>query len=490
MLRILRILAACCIVTGSCLKLSAAQPTAGNNAPAALAQLLGNNPLIHEVARQDPDGLLNLLSKLQFVMTNHGAPARAGSPPTEAEAAQIVANPAFSQAYKNDAAGTLVLLREANEALQNSRQGADLDQPRRLALVVGDGGDETWGRLANTTRDAELVARTLKSLGFELVTGGALIDPDQTTLRRAIKDFGHSIGSRTVALFYFAGHGIQFGGHNYLVPLGADLPQSEEDYDRNLVAVDATVLRQMQEAAGRLNIVVLDACRDHPPPRTPLTVASRGASQKGLAVVATPPGMKGTVIIYSTAPNDVARDRANDNDVNSPFAKAFADTIVKPGMEMRDAFEEVFEGVGQATNGAQQPWIEYSAVGKFSFAEPAVLRQEPPRSVLPATLTPGQPDLAPPREKLPQTTAPGETASPANPSAPTSAPSPVAPGTHNPRRTPQEARPPAQLERSAQAAPAIHPPVMRAPPQPLPAPSAPASPSSRCKTYGSMSFCE
>ena len=181
-------------------------------------------------------------------------------PQGTAESAQIAANPAFSQAYRNDAAGTLVLLREVNEALRKSRQGGELDQPRRLALVVGDSGDETWGKLGNTTHDAELIAQTLKSLGFELATGGPLIDPDQAHLQRAIRDFGHSIGSRTVALFYFAGHGIQYGGHNYLVPIGAVLPESDADYDRDLVAVDSTVLRQMQEAAGRLNIVVLDAC--------------------------------------------------------------------------------------------------------------------------------------------------------------------------------------------------------------------------------------
>ena len=352
------------LALGDAVSAAPAQPANDN----PLTLLAEKNPLINDVARQDPDGLLNLLSKLQFLMTNRGAPARAGSPPTTAESAQIAANPAFSQAYRNDAAGTLVLLREVNEALRKSRQGGELDQPRRLALVVGDSGDETWGKLGNATHDAELIAQTLKSLGFELATGGPLIDPDQAHLQRAVRDFGHSIGSRTVALFYFAGHGIQFDGHNYLVPLGADLPRSDDDYDRNLVAVDSTVLRQMQEAAGRLNIVVLDACRDHPPPRTPLTVASRGAGQKGLAVTRTPPGMKGTVIIYSTAPNDIARDRVNDDDVNSPFAKAFAAAIVKPGMEMRDTFEEVLESVERATDGAQNPWIEYSALGKFSFS--------------------------------------------------------------------------------------------------------------------------
>ena len=80
--------------------------------------------------------------------------------------------------------------------------------------------------------------------------------------------------------------------------------------------------------------------------------------------------MKGTVIIYSTAPNDIARDRVNASDVNSPFAAAFTKAIVRPGAEMRDTFDEVSEGVRLATNGAQEPWIEYTgSVSKFSFAD-------------------------------------------------------------------------------------------------------------------------
>jgi uncharacterized caspase-like protein len=253
--------------------------------------------------------------------------------------------------------------------LRKARGGAELGQPRRLALVVGESGDDVWGRLGNADNDAKLIARILKSLKFDLVSGAELIDPDRAHLRQAIKDFGHSIGSETVGLFYFAGHGIQYKGQNYLVPRDAALPQKDDDYDSNFVEVHDSVLRQMQQAGGRLSIIVLDACRDHPP-TAQIALAARGGGQsQGLAVPNAPPGMNGTVIMFSTAPGDIARDRVNDYDTDSPFATAFAETIIKPGIEMREAFDEIQEIVKQGTKGAQQPWISYAATGKFYFSD-------------------------------------------------------------------------------------------------------------------------
>jgi hypothetical protein len=258
-----------------------------------------------------------------------------------------------------------------------------------LALVVGDSGDAVWGRLENAKNDAELIARTLKTLGFDLITGGAVIDPDRRHLQQAIVDFGHSIGSQTVALFYFAGHGIQSGGHNYLVPLGAPFPRSEDEYEKNLVEVDDPVLSKMQQAGGRLNIVVLDACRDHPPLPAFMT-ASRGGSQfaQGLTAVTPPPGMNGTVILYSTAPNNIALDRVNPGDADSPFAAAFATAVVRPGADLRDAFDEIQDAVKSATRGRQQPWISYSAVGKFSFSDRPGVQEASSRIPMPTLPTP------------------------------------------------------------------------------------------------------
>jgi Caspase domain len=400
MLRVLTILI--CLMALDIARPAMAQPVgrpAGpDNASQGMILLRKQNPLIDDVARIDPDELWNLLSKLEFLTTNHGAPARTGAPPSVDEGSQITANQAFSQAYKNDPGGTLVLLREINEAMRKARQGSELGLPRRLALVVGDSSAEAWGKLGNANHDAALIAQTLKTLGFDLVSGGALIDPDRFHLQQAIRDFGHSIGPETVALFYFAGHGVQYAGHNYLVPVDALIPQSEDDYDRTMVEVDGTVLRRMQEAGGRLNIIVLDACRDHPPLPRALTVASRGGPAPGLAMTSAPPGMNGTVIIYSTAPNDIARDRVNDNDTNSPFATAFAEAIVRPGVEMRDAFDSVQEEVMRATKNSQQPWISYAAIGKFSFSDQPLIQNASSRLL--ASPAGGLPGLAKPPPPL------------------------------------------------------------------------------------------
>ena len=366
---------------------------AQSGADAATQTLRKQNPLIDDVARNDPDGLRELLSKLEFLIANRGSPARTGSRPTPAEAAEIAANPAIGRAYQNNPDETLVLLRATNEGLRKARLGGDLGKPRRLALVVGDNGNEAWGRLGNAPNDADLIARTLKTLDFDLVTGGPVINADRLRLQQAVRDFARSIGSETVAVFYFAGHGAQFRGNNYLVPHGAGLPRNADDYDKDLLGVSDTVLRQMRQATGRLNIVVLDACRDHPP-LNGFDIASRGASPGGLAASPPPPGMNGTVIIYSTAPGEIARDRVNDWDNNSPFAAAFAGAVVKPGIEVRDTFEEIQEKVKEATKGAQQPWISYAAIGRFAFAGRLEVQDTAARILMPSPM-PGVPPFAP-----------------------------------------------------------------------------------------------
>jgi hypothetical protein len=395
MRRLLSVLLTGMLAIGSPVTPGTAQPR--DSAAQVVVPLREQNPLINDVARYDPDGLWNLLSKLESLISNRGAPARSGIPATPDEQAQIAANPVIHQAYGSDPGGTLQLLRDTNEALRKARQGSELGLPQRLALVVGDGGSDAWGRLGNADNDARLIAQTLKDLGFALVSGAALINPDKAHLQQAIKDFGHSIGPQTVSLFYFAGHGIQYGGHNYLVPAGAIIPQQEDDYDRSLVEVDGTVLRRMQEAGGRLNIIVLDACRDHPPPPRTLIVASRGGPVHGLAATNAPPGMNGTVFIYSTAPNDIARDRVNDDDTDSPFAKAFAEAVVRPGIEMRDTFDEIQEGVKQATHGAQQPWISYAAIGKFSFSDRPPIQNASSRILVPPASQPATPEATVPQ---------------------------------------------------------------------------------------------
>jgi hypothetical protein len=234
-------------------------------------------------------------------------------------------------------------------------------------LVVGSSGDYTWGKLGTTQNDANLIAGALTRQGFELSGGGALIDPDKAHLQQAIKRFAHSIGPGTVALFYYAGHGVQFHARNFIVPTGAAIPQTEADYDRNLVALDDDVLRQMQQAHGRLNILVLDACRDHPP----LVLRDAGSHgtqppAKGLAPMGAPSAASGTMIIYSTGPNSIARDGGN-GEGDSPFASAFAAAVSAGGLEIRDVFDRVEASVDQATHHEQQPWISYATGDRLYF---------------------------------------------------------------------------------------------------------------------------
>jgi hypothetical protein len=328
----------------------------------ALAPLLQQNRLIADVARDDPDGLWSLVSKISLLTRNprDGGPARTAATPTQAEAAQIAANPAIHLLYDKDPAATLALLRATNEELRRARLREDQDQPRRIALVVGSSGDDAWGKLATTQNDANLIAGALAQQGFEISGGGALIDPDKPHLEQAIRRFARSIAPGTVALFYYAGHGVQTNARNFLVPAGAAIPKTKDDYDKNLVALDDDVLRQMQQADGRLNILVLDACRDHPP------LPSHGPAShetkqpaKGLAPMGAPSARSGTMIIYSTGPNSIARD-SEDGAADSPFASAFAAAVSTGGMDIRDVFDRVEASVDQATHHEQQPWISYS----------------------------------------------------------------------------------------------------------------------------------
>lgn len=341
--------------------------------------LLQQNRLIADVARDDPDGLWALVRKLQILTTarRDGGASRSGSTATPAEAAQIEENPALRRAHSKDPAATLALLRSTNEALRR----AQLRQmpARRVALVIGSGGDAAWGRLATARNDANLIATALSRQGFDLFEGRPLIDPDRRRLLQAIKNFSRTIGPETVAFIYYAGHGVQLNGRNFLVPVGAAMPRTSDDYERDLVPVDDALLRAVQQGDPRLNIVVLDACRDLPSPAPDrIDVQGRLRPRRGLAPMSAPPHTNGTVIIYSTEPNDVARDSVSDAP-DSPFASAFAAAIEEPGLELREVFDRVQAAVDRATNHQQQPWISYSGIGKFYFG--ATVKPAPGMSI-------------------------------------------------------------------------------------------------------------
>lgn len=227
---------------------------------------------------------------------------------------------------------------------------------KRVALVIGNSAYQSVPRLENPGNDAQLVAETLQRLGFTLVGGGAQVDLDKAAFDSAVQRFGSELIGADVALFYYAGHGIQLRGTNYLVPITAD-PARETDVDFQMIDA-ALVLRQMDGAGTKLNIVILDACRNNP-------FGGRGlrAAEGGLAQIRAP---EGTLLSYATQPGNVALD---GDDGHSPYTRALVETMQRPGLDVLQTFNQVGLVVKRATGSAQQPWVSSSPIdGSFYFS--------------------------------------------------------------------------------------------------------------------------
>lgn len=224
----------------------------------------------------------------------------------------------------------------------------------RLALVIGNAAyGAAFGRLANPVNDANAVAAALRASGFTVTV---VTDSDQRTMKRAIAAFGQQLraaGRGATGLFYYAGHGVQSRGVNYLVPVNAAI-EAEADVDIEAVAADG-VLRQMEEAGAATSIVILDACRN-----LPIIRSSRDGS-RGLARMEAP---NGSFVAYSTAPGAIAADGSG---ANSPFASALVTEMTKPGQPIEVIFRNVRRAVMTATDGKQTPWDSSSLVDGFVF---------------------------------------------------------------------------------------------------------------------------
>ncbi|UFZ03643.1 YARHG domain-containing protein [Bradyrhizobium ontarionense] len=228
-----------------------------------------------------------------------------------------------------------------------------------VALVVGNSDYQSVSKLANPANDARLVAETFQRLGFTLIGGGAQLDLDKPRFDQVVQTFGRQLLGAEVAVFYYAGHGIQLRGTNYLVPVSAN-PSREADVDFMMVDV-GLILRQMEAAGTKLNIVILDACRNNP-------FGGRGlrSGDGGLAQIRAP---EGTILSYATQPGNVALD---GDDGHSPYTRALVDAVQRPGLDVLQAFNQVGLTVKKATASAQQPWIASSPIdGAFYFAGPS-----------------------------------------------------------------------------------------------------------------------
>jgi hypothetical protein len=257
---------------------------------------------------------------------------------------------------------------------------------KRIALVIGNSAYQSVPRLDNPKNDALLVADTLGKLGFSLVGGGAQVDLDKPRFDSVVQSFGKQLIGADVALFYYAGHGLQLRGTNYLVPITAN-PTRETDVDFQMVDV-ALVLRQMEGAGTKLNLVILDACRNNP-------FGGRGlrAADGGLAQLRAP---EGTLLSYATQPGNVALDGDGGH---SPYTRALVETIQKRGLDVLQTFNQVGLIVKRATGNSQQPWVSSSPIdGSFYFAGNAssqVATAGPETSVLPSPANPVSAPIVP-----------------------------------------------------------------------------------------------
>lgn len=257
---------------------------------------------------------------------------------------------------------------------------------QRIALVIGNGAYHD-NPLNNPPNDAKLIADTLTGLGFQVISRR---DADQTTMKRALQEFGGKLekaGNDGVGLFYYAGHGVQLNGRNYLIPTKASI---EREGDVEIEAVSADwVLEQMRYARNRLNIVILDACRNNPFAR------SMRSADRGLAKMDAPAG---TLIAYSTAPGDVAADGEGRN---SPYTLALTQSMREGRQPIEQVFKRARVSVRAATSEKQTPWESSSLTGDFYFVSsgaPPPIQVQPVPSVAKASSAPA-PAPAPARAR-------------------------------------------------------------------------------------------
>ena len=226
-------------------------------------------------------------------------------------------------------------------------------QERRLALIIGN-GHYPVRNLANPGNDAKSMEKALKEIGFEVKKYKNL---KQKEMARAIDDFGNSLKNYDVGLFFYAGHGIQTNGFNYLIPVDAVL-KTESDVEFNCVRVDR-VIGKMETAKNNVNIVILDACRDNPYERS----WTRSARGRGLATVTSPVG---SVIAFATSPGNTALDGSGKNGL---FTSGLLKYLKEPDITAIQMFQKVTAYVQKESNGNQLPWISTSLIGDFYLVQ-------------------------------------------------------------------------------------------------------------------------
>ena len=245
-----------------------------------------------------------------------------------------------------------VLLYVISELVFSQITSDDAGTGKRLALVIGNGKYINSMELENPVNDARAIKKTLQEVGFDVYE---YEDLNQSQMKMAIDKFGGLLNQYSVGLFFYAGHGIQSKGANYLIPVDADL-QSEQQVEYDCVQADR-VLGFMEAAGSRINIVILDACRNNPFERS----WSRSVSGTGLAFMNAPTG---SLIAYATSPGRTASDGSGSNGL---YTSALLENIKTPGINILQMFQKVRQSVAAKSGKQQIPWESTSLTADFFF---------------------------------------------------------------------------------------------------------------------------
>jgi Caspase domain len=278
-------------------------------------------------------------------------------------------------------AGLLAISPVRAETIANAGNPVGLGGPeQRVALVIGNSHYQNVTQLPNPANDAKAVAELLNSAGFEVI---AATDLDHNQMIQVIQDFSAKIagrGQNTVAMIYYAGHGVQVAGENYLVPVDARISSEPDLINGSVRLVD--VMATLETIPSRMRIVVLDACRNNPFP-------SLNDAGRGLAIVDAP---NGSIVGYSTAPGTEALDGNGDH---SPYTQAFLREAHEKNLPIEQLFKRVRLDVNNTTDGQQTPWESSSLTSDFYFfGDTAVAATRPPMQMKPTFVASDLPSRA------------------------------------------------------------------------------------------------
>ena len=246
-----------------------------------------------------------------------------------------------------------------------------LAQDKRIALVIGNAAYKHTPPLKNPRNDAIDMTAKLKDIGFTVIEGR---DLDKAAMDRTVRDFAEKLAGADVGLFFYAGHGLQVGGRNYLVPTDAKL-KTASAIDFEMVRLD--LVHRTMERESATNILIMDACRDNPLARNLARALGTRSSQIGRGLATVESG-EGTLISFSTQPGNVALDGTGRN---SPFAEALLKHIGAPGDDLPTVLINVRNDVMKATARRQVPWEHSAMTARFFFIPPAPTLKSTPENL-------------------------------------------------------------------------------------------------------------